>query len=198
MDMAENIHRVHEVMLPFKLEEEYRQRKLKKFPKGFHLNGKGYTCAICGDSCSDEETWYDKYGVKCIECQAAIDREEVPAICADEKEIWYSCWDMQSNFNIRRTTLKRWLKEGVLKARIVKREQREDAFVFLIEENKDFLPPKKLVESSSYTEGKGGGTFTVHMKKWYEHVDPHMHLKEYGIINHLEFVDGELKLKKKK
>jgi len=198
MDMAENIHRINEIMLPFQKEEEYRQRKLEKFPKGFHLSGKGYTCAICRDSCSDEETWYDKYGVKCVECQRAIDRGEIPAVCAEDTDTWYSCWDMQSDFNIRRATLRRWIKEDLIKARTVKREKREDALLFLIEENKDFLPPKKMVENYSHTEGTGDGTFTVHIEPWYKHNDPHVHLKGYGILEHIEFIEGELKLKKMK
>jgi hypothetical protein len=47
MDMTENMHRIHDLLLPFQQQEDQRQRKLKEFPKGFHLNGKGYSCAIC-------------------------------------------------------------------------------------------------------------------------------------------------------
>lgn len=198
MDMAENMHRMQEVLLPFKQEEERRQRKLEEFPKGFHLNGKGYTCAICHGSCSNEETWYDKYGLKCMECQAAVDRGDIPAYCAEDREKWYSKWDLESDFNVRSTTIRRWMREGIIKARTVKRNGHEDALVFLIEENKDFLPPKKMVEHFSHTEGTGDGTYTVHIEPWYKRLDPHTHLKGYKIMDHLQFVNGELGLKKEK
>jgi len=80
----------------------------------------------------------------------------------------------------------------------VKREGHEDALVFLIEENKDFLPPKKMVENFSHTEGTGDGTFTVHIEPWYRHVDPHVHLEGYKIMDYLQFVNGSLELKKEK
>src|SRR5258705_8100803 len=46
--------------------EEYRRQKiLEQFPKGFHLDVTGYSCLICGDSASEENSWFDKYGLKC-------------------------------------------------------------------------------------------------------------------------------------
>ena len=198
MDMMENMHRIHELMLPFQQEEDRRQRKLKEFPKGFHLEGKGYNCAICHGTCSNEETWYDQYGLKCMECQASIDRGDVPAYCAEDKDKWYSGWDLQSDFNVKGPTITRWMRTGVLKARTVKRDGHETALLFLIEENKDFLPPKKMVENYSHTEGTGEGRFTVHIEPWYRHVDPHVHLKGYKIMDHLQFVNGSLELKKEK
>ena len=71
MEAAENMLRLAEVLAPMEQEHQRLQRKLKEFPKGFHLEGKGYTCGICYGSCSQEETWYDEYGIKCMECQAA-------------------------------------------------------------------------------------------------------------------------------
>lgn len=52
-----------------------RKEKLKKFPKGFHVEGEGYTCLICFKVISNEETWYDAYGIKCLNCQRALDRK---------------------------------------------------------------------------------------------------------------------------
>ncbi len=198
MDMVENMQRMHELLLPFQEEEDRRQRKLKEFPDGFHLNGKGYSCAICGGSCSDDETWYDQYGIKCMDCKAAVDRGEIPAYCAEDKEKWYSRWDLQSDFNVKGPTIMRWMKAGIIKARRVKREGHEDALLFLIEDNKDLLPPKKLVENYSDTERTGEGTFSVHIEPWYRHVDPHVHLKGYKIMDQLQFVNGNLELKKNK
>ena len=133
-----------------------------------------------------------------MECQGAVDRGEIPAQCAEDTDSWYSSCDMQSDFNVRRPTLRRWIKDGILKARILKRKHHEDVLLFLIEDNNEFLPPKKMVESYSHTEGTGNGTFTVHIEPWYKHNDPHVHLQGYEIIDHLQFINGELKLNKEK
>jgi len=62
MEMAESMLHLSTVLQPMQKEADRRDRKLKKFPKGFHLEGKGYTCSLCRDSCSEEDTWYDQYG----------------------------------------------------------------------------------------------------------------------------------------
>ena len=44
----------------WKKEDEAREEKLKANPKGFHLDGVGYSCAICGNSTPLGDNWYDK------------------------------------------------------------------------------------------------------------------------------------------
>src|SRR5688572_2840677 len=63
-------------------EEMKRQNKLKESPEGFHLEDKGYTCQLCGSSASYENSWYDKYGLKCMVCQDAINKRIIPASIA--------------------------------------------------------------------------------------------------------------------
>lgn len=196
MDMAENMLRIQDVLIPFQQEEDRRQRKLKEFPKGFHLEGKGYSCAICGGTCSQEETWYDKYGIKCMDCQRAVDRGEIPASCAEDKDTWYSRWEMDTDFGANRHVLKRWIKAGILKIRTIKRDGHEDATLILIEDNKKFLPPKELVKSRSVGERSTDGRVMFHMEPWYRFVDPYAHLKGYGIMDHLNIVNGKLEAKK--
>jgi len=192
MEMAENMQHLSTVLQPMQKEADRRQRKLKKFPKGFHLEGKGYTCALCRDSCSEEYTWYDQYGVKCMQCQACIDRGDIPAYCAEDRDKWYCRWDMESDFNVNRHTLRRWMKEGILKGRTIERERRETTLLFLIEDNKGFLPPKELVKSQSVTIQRKDGSTAMTMAPWYKFVDPKEHLKDYKIMDHLQFVDGKL------
>lgn len=192
MEMAENMLHMTEVLRPIQKEHERRERKLKKFPKGFHLEGRGYTCAICSDSCSEEDTWYDQYGVKCMNCQSMIDKGDIPAYCAENRDKWYCRWDMESDFNIKRHTLTRWIKEGILKARTIEREHREKVHLFLIEDNEGFLPPKDLVQSQSVRIQRKDGSTAFTMAPWYKFVDPQEHLKDYKIMDHLQFVDGKL------
>lgn len=196
MEMAENMLNIAQVLAPMEQEEQRRQRKLKEFPKGFHLEGRGYSCFICGSSCSQEETWYDKYGIKCMVCQGAVDRGEIPTSAAD-KETWYSRYDMESEFNANRHVVKRWVKEGILKARSVKRNGYEHEQLLLIEDNKETLPPKELVESHSVNETRNDGSVWTHMEPWYRFVDPFKHLKGYKIMDHLQMVNGKLEPKPK-
>lgn len=197
MDMMENMGRIQEILMPFQQEEDRRQRKLKEFPKGFHLEGKGYMCAICHGSCSQEDTWYDQYGVKCMACQGAVDRGEIPASCAEDTDSWYSPWEIENALNVDRHVVRRWTKAGVLKARTVKREGHQDTHLYLIEENKDTLPPKKMVKDYSWSEPLGDGRFTMHTENWFDHVDPFEYLKGYKILDHLQMVNGKLEAKPK-
>jgi len=190
-DMADRMLEIARVMMPIKQEDERRERKLKESPKGFHLEG-SYSCAICSDYCSDEATWYDQYGIKCMECQQAIDRGEIPPSCAKDKESWYSAYDMEEAFNAKSATVRRWIREGVLKSRPIKR-----GLLLLIEDNKDTLPRKELVKDPWIHEETDDGRVMSHCKSWHSFVDPFKHLKGYKIMDHLEMRDGQLAPKKK-
>lgn len=196
MDMAENMLRLAEALAPMEQEEQRLQRKLKEFPEGFHLEGKGYTCFICYNSCSQEDTWYDEYGIKCMTCQDAINRGEIPAKAAD-KETWYSRYDMENCFGANRHVVKRWVKEGVLKARSVKHNGHEHVQLLIIEDNKDMLPPKELVKSHTVSERSNDGGTTFHMEPWYRYYDPQKHLKCYRILDYLQMTNGRLEPKEK-
>lgn len=172
-------------------EDQHRKKKLEEFPKGFHLEGIGYTCFICGDSTSKEQSWYDKYGIKCMTCQRAIDKKEIPASLAKNKDSWYSKYDLESCFNIDRHALKRFIKEGILKPRTVLNETgRTHVQIFLIKDNKNTLPPKKLTESHLFKETRDGKNW-FHSEPWYKFVNPHEHLKGYKIMDYLKVTKVE-------
>jgi ribosomal protein S26 len=191
MEMAENMLHLARVLAPMQQEQDRLKRKLKDFPEGFHLEGKGYSCFICYSSCSQEETWYDQNGIKCMTCQGAVDRGEIPATAAD-KETWYSRYDMENCFGVNRHVVKRWVKEGILKVRSVKRNNYEHVQLLLIEDNKEVLPPKELVKSQSVNEMQSDGSVLSHMEPWYRFVDPFTHLKGYKIMDYLHLENGQL------
>ncbi|TSC79908.1 MAG: Uncharacterized protein G01um101425_385 [Candidatus Peregrinibacteria bacterium Gr01-1014_25] len=197
MEMAENMLHMARVLAPMEQEHQRLQRKLKEFPKGFHLEGKGYSCGICYGSCSQEETWYDQYGLKCMECQAAVDRGEIPASLVKDRESYYSSWEIERAFNVDRHAVRRWAKAGVIKARIVKHLHHQDTQLFLLEDNKDTLPPRKMVEHYSRSEHMPDGTTKLHTEYWYQHVDPYKYLKGYKIMDQLQVVNGQLQAKPK-
>jgi hypothetical protein len=192
-DGAYNLAGFAELMFDLYVKEQQRKKKLEEFPKGFHLEGIGYTCFICKNSISNEETWYDEYGVKCLICQKAIDEKIIPATIAENEDDWYSKYDLEDRFNINRHTLNKFVKQGILKPRIIPNETgKPHVQIFLIEDNKDTLPPKKLTESQMVKETKDEKDW-YHSEPWYRFVDPYKHLKDYKIMDYLKVTHEEKK-----
>lgn len=190
-DGAYNLIGLMQVLMDGYIEDQKRKKRLEKEPKGFHLEGIGYTCFVCGASVSNEESWYDKYGIKCLVCQRAIDRKEVPASVASNQDSWYSKRDMERYFCLKTPTLRSWIKAGILKELKVTNDGKGARVeLFLIKDNKGFLPPKKLVESHSVKEVRDDGDW-YHTEPWYKFVDPHEHLKGYKIMDYLRVVTAE-------
>ncbi|MFA6466768.1 MAG: hypothetical protein WCV71_02845 [Patescibacteria group bacterium] len=185
---ANNLANFFKLLYDQEVIEKKRQIRLEKEPKGFHLEGKGYTCAICKRPISDEETWYDKWGIKCPICQKAINKRIIPGSVAKNDNSWYSKYDLESRFNIDRYAIKRFIKEGVLKPRIVPSTSgRPHVYLFLIKDNKEVLPPKKLTESQLVKEIKEDGKEWLRLEPWYRFVDPFKHLEGYKIMEYLKF-----------
>jgi hypothetical protein len=192
-----NLQQMAKFVDEWKEKDKAREEKLKANPKGFHLDGVGYRCAICHDSTKEGDNWYDEFGIKCLVCQKAIDEGEISASLAKDENVWYSKFDLDHYFNLKGPTLRKWIKEGIIKPRTVSHYGKGVHFeLFLLEDNKDFLPPKKLVESRSVKTRKDGKDwFTT--EKWYRFVDPNEQLKGYKILDHLKFTVEENKEDKK-
>ena len=170
--------------------EKERAEMLKANPKGFHLED-AYSCAICGQAIPRGDNWYDKWGIKCLVCQKAIDNKEIPPAIAKNKNLWYSKYDLESKFGLKTPTLKKWIRDGLIKPRNISHYgEGVHPQIFLLEDNKGFLPPKKLVESRGVTERKDG-------KDWFTTAgrcrfgDPYKILKGYKIMDHLRVVPAE-------
>ncbi len=175
-----------EVMYDIGLTEWKRKEKLKEFPKGFHLEGQGYTCAICRNSVSDQETWYDEHGVKCMVCQKAINDKIIPASVASDEDSWYSILDFEHSFFINRYGVRRLVKEGLLKPRIIPNASgRPHCQVFLIDDQKDVLPPKKLTKWPLIKFKKDGEDW-YHSEPWIYHTNPMEALKDYKILGYMK------------
>ena len=188
-DAAYNLAGLADLMFDVWREDRQRQKKLEEYPKGFVLDGVGYTCFICGNGTREGENWYDKWGIKCSGCQRAIDRKEIPASLAKNKDSWYSKYDLESAFNLKGTTLRAFIKRGILKSRTITHDGAGSHYeLFLIKDNKDTLPPKHLVKSHMVrTEKEDGVWHQSH--PWYHFVDPREHLKGYKILEHITVID---------
>ncbi len=164
-------------------EETRRQDRLKENPKGFHVENGG-TCSICSGSASKENSWFDKYGLKCMPCQKAINAKIIPGSIAKDKESWYSKYDLASYFNIKGADLNRFIKQSLLKDRIIAGEGKKVHFqIFLMKDNNDVLPPKKFLKSRTVkVMHKGEEYFT--QESWYEFADEKLikRLAKYKIL----------------
>jgi len=189
-EMKWNMERMGALGKELEEKEKARAKKLEENPKGFHLEG-SYTCSICRDTIADGDNWYDKWGIKCLVCQWAIDHKEIPASLAKNEDSWYRKYDFEHYFNVKSQTLSKWVRNGVVKARTVSRYGKEvHTEVYLIKDNKDFLPPKKLLESK---RGKlpEQGENESRLYPWYCFGDPMETIKDYKIVNYLRIVPPE-------
>jgi len=110
-----------------------RKEKLKASPMGFHLDeDEGvHSCLICKQSISGKQTWYDKNGIKCPFCQRALDRKIIPMSVCKNRKSWYAFWELKSKFNIHPQTGYKMIREGKLKARII-RDENNNPYVYIL------------------------------------------------------------------
>jgi len=165
-------------------EQIRRDNLLKKFPKGFHFDQEGYNCSICGNSALGVNSWYDKHGLKCMTCQKAIDKRIIPSSVATKKESWYSKTELETYFNIKRPFLNSYIRQGLVKDRIIfNTEKKQHLQLFLIKDNKNFFPPKKLLRSRTVKVIRDGeGWYTS--EYWYEYIDEKLakKLSKYKVV----------------
>lgn len=173
------------LMYDFAKTDFLRKEKLKENPKGFHLEGKGYTCCICHNSVSDEQTWYDENGIKCLICQDALDKKVIPPSVATDHESWYSMHDFESSFFMKSNAVRRFVKEGLLKPRIIKdSSDRTHYQLFLIEDHEGILPPKEATKWPLVKFQKDGKDW-YHSEPWFIHKDSKEVLEGYKILDYM-------------
>lgn len=125
--------------------ENIRKKRLEKEPKGFAIPiGETYSCHICFTSINSLNGWYDKYGFKCLDCQRATNEGILPPEVFNEENSWYTDWHVESEFHIPALTIKKLVRQGVLKPRIVTDSAGKDhAHVFMALENNALLEAYK-------------------------------------------------------
>ena len=189
MDAGYRLVGLAELAWDFYIEEQSWKERLKKEPEGFSLSGNGRNCAICGESTREDTNWYDKWGIKCLTCQNAVNKRKIPGSVAKTDNNRYSPYDLESRFGIKKPTLRKMIKDRIIKARPIMNDSGTvHYYVILVKDNKEFLPPKKLTESHVVAEDRDGQTWH-RIEPWYKFCDPHEHLKGYQIMNYLQFVE---------
>jgi len=121
-----------------------KKRKLKEFPKGFHVDDGTYNCRVCRRHVTGEESWYDKYGVKCMTCQKALDEGVIPSFICINNDSFYRTWELERKFGIKHQTARKFVREGSLKARIILNEEGKPyEYIFLKKENAHLVDPDR-------------------------------------------------------
>lgn len=138
--------------------EVKREKRLKKEPKGFHLDAMDgtYSCTVCGASICGEETWWDKNGTKCMDCQRNIDEKVIPSEICRNHDLALRDWQIQSDYCLHSATVRKLKRLGELHGRDLKRKDGSIYYtVYLVSENKKFLknhpkkPKMKLIVKNS-------------------------------------------------
>lgn len=168
-------------------EEFEMQKKLKDSPKGYLTKGKG-NCCICNKVIADTDSWYDEFGMKCLLCQEAINSKIIPSSIVLDEESWYSTFELGMYFNFDKKMIQTLINDSEIKCRTIKNEKGKVHFrVFLMKENKEVLPPKKLLKSRYVkTLWKGEDYFTDEL--WYQFLDEKLakKLRKYSIMPFLK------------
>jgi transcriptional regulator with XRE-family HTH domain len=184
--VLEFMNKMAKLTLDQVMEEAEWEQKLLEFPGGYEFDKAGYGCRICGDS--TKNGWYDKYGLKCRLCQNAVDQKIIPGRITANKESYYTEYELEKYFGLKGTVLTKWIKEGIIRERTIKGEDGKWRHyrIFLLSDNKGFLPPKKKLDiGETITYMKDGEEYQEHLE-WYECVDPFKYLKNYGIMQYMK------------
>ncbi len=124
----------------------FRKQKLKKSPKGIHLEEDGsiFNCLICHRQISGKEGWWDEDGQRCMDCQRAIKEKLIPRSVLKDRDSWYADWELKSKFNIHPSTVRKLAREGKLKARLL-RDKNGNIYehIFIKKENPNLVIAKR-------------------------------------------------------
>lgn len=119
-ESANNLYRYAELALELAREQYLWEMRLKKEPKGFAIKSEGRSCCLCHTSVMGE-VWYDKWGMKCMTCQSALDKKIVPGYVFNDSDNNRHVTASQLNwkYGIHPQTIKKLIRLNKLKPRII-------------------------------------------------------------------------------
>ncbi|MGE6218987.1 hypothetical protein ACQKCH_04090 [Nubsella zeaxanthinifaciens] len=139
------------------LNESKWKDRLKEHPEGYKFEPEGYTCRLCRQGASKVGTWFDRYGLKCMHCQKAVEAGLIPGELTDFSDGYYTDGDLERLFNVDRKTLTSWIKNGVIRARVIPwfdDPSKNYKRLFLLTENADFSLKKKCLNLTKSLQRK--------------------------------------------
>ncbi len=131
-EAADNLVNFFSLLMKMDQEEKSRERRLEKEPNGFAFTSNGRTCPLC-KTCIYGDMWYDKWGMKCFNCQEALNKKLVPGYVFkdhdNQKHITDSELARKTQLHVQ--TIRKLARHGKLKARVLPK----GPFVFLRRDN---------------------------------------------------------------
>lgn len=137
-DAAQNLLNFYGLLYDMAKEDLMRKKRLEKELEGFEMEGKGRTCSLCKSSGYGLTFWYDKWGMKCTSCQAALNKKIIPGyVFTDTKnEKHVTDTFLSWKFRIHSRTIRKLVKQGKLKAIEIPGTRR---LVFLRKDNPNLI-----------------------------------------------------------
>jgi hypothetical protein len=138
-EAARNLVNFAELIYDMSKEELLRKKRLEREPEGFQMEGEGRTCSLCKRAVYAElKLWYDKWGMKCMDCQNALNKKIIPGYVFNDQDNTHhiTASTLLWKFKIRRSTIAKLIQQGKLKPRII---PGSDTVVFLATENRDIV-----------------------------------------------------------
>lgn len=137
-ESAQRLFSLYDVLFEGAMEQLKWDKRLEKEPKGFPIASEGRTCSLCKRNVQGE-VWYDKWGMRCLDCQDAYRKKIVPGYVFNDHDNKKHITGSQLNwrFGLHAQTIKKLVRNGVLKARVVTSKNYGDTLVFLKRENPD-------------------------------------------------------------
>lgn len=139
-DAAYRLYGFAELALEVAKRDIQRKRQLQKEPGGFHITDGTYNCMVCGVPVTGDQSWYDRYGVKCLLCQRAVNKGIIPGFVCTARDSHYGMWELKSKFNIISATARKLIRQGKLHARVVlTNDGKPYEYIFLKKENPQLI-----------------------------------------------------------
>jgi hypothetical protein len=128
--------------------EEIRKKRLEQEPEGFFLTSHEgpLTCGICDEVTPGDKIWWDLNGIRCADCQRNMKEGVFPVQICNDRKLWVKEFQFKYDYSIHPSMRRKFVKEGVLKARDLKRQDGKIySTIYLVKENKAFFKkyPKK-------------------------------------------------------
>jgi len=117
------------------------EARLEQEPKGFPVDVEFKPCPICGCFTTEQNSWFDKNGLKCLTCQTAIKKRVIPAGVCKDRIKWFSEQDLKNNFQLSTIECNKLLKQGKIKPRNIMTLDGKSLYfrVFIERENREFV-----------------------------------------------------------